>query len=86
MMNHLKVRTLFSVPLSFVFEHAAGYVKTLEKSTCPLSTMQEVFEPYTQNDKTGERRLEAMLTVVRGSVRDPGSQEALFIGDWWGAW
>jgi hypothetical protein len=62
-------------------EQAEGYVKAQEKSTCPLLTMREVFELWAQNDKGGGKRLEAVLKVVRGGEPDPGSQEALFVGD-----
>ena len=62
-------------------EQAKGYVKAQEKSTCPLSTMREVFEQWAQNDKAGGKRLEAVLKVVRSGEPDPGSQEALFVGD-----
>jgi len=33
-----------------IFEQAEGYVKALEKSTSPLSTLKEVFEHGAQND------------------------------------
>jgi hypothetical protein len=34
----------------FFLEQAEGYVKPLEKSTSPLSTMREVFEHGAQNN------------------------------------
>jgi hypothetical protein len=34
-------------------EQAEGYVKALEKSTCPLSTMKEVFEHGARNASAG---------------------------------
>jgi hypothetical protein len=36
--------------LHLFLEQAEGYVKALEKSTYPLSTMKEVFEHGVQND------------------------------------
>ena len=35
-------------------EQAKGYVRRLEKSTSPTSTMREVFELCAQNDEAGD--------------------------------
>jgi len=40
---------LLCCPKRFVFEQAEEYVKALEKSTSPLSTMREVFEHGVRN-------------------------------------
>jgi hypothetical protein len=45
------MRVLLKVcPNDLFLEQAEGYVKALEKSTSPLSTMREVFEHCAQND------------------------------------
>jgi len=44
-------------------EQAKGYVKVLEKSTSPFSTMREVFEHCAQSDLRGGKRLKVVLKV-----------------------
>jgi hypothetical protein len=44
------MRMLLTVcPKDLFLEQAEGYVKAQEKSTCPLSTLREVFEHGAQN-------------------------------------
>lgn len=45
-------------------EHMEGYVKDLEKSTSPLSTLREVFEHGPQNDEAGRKRMKVVLKVL----------------------
>ena len=54
-------------------EQAEGYVKAVEKSTSPLSTMREFFEHCAQNDQTCGKKLNVVLKVlsfVRGGQID----------------
>jgi len=44
-------------------EQAEGYVKALEKSTCQLSTVREVFEHGAQNGLIAGKRLKVVLKV-----------------------
>jgi len=45
-------------------EQAEGYVKALEKSTSPPSTMREVFEHCAENYSPRDERLKVVLKVL----------------------